>query len=155
MLVAHLAGIGLITVVGAYGAGGGDHTAVGGVSARSIVGRWALDSLVINGEDFKAQAGAIAYYTLNRDGTFRIVRGDSLLETGTWTQDTTVSPKIFDHNADHAGKPGPHMLGIFAITGDTLVVTITGPNPEGRHPTRFHSALADSSWLLVYHRAPQ
>ena len=110
---------------------------------------------MINGEDWKARTGAIAYYTLDSDGTFRITRGDSVLETGTWSQDTTVSPMIFDHNADHAGKPGPRMLGIFAITGDTLVVTITGPNPEGRRPTKCHSSLADSSWLLVYHRAPQ
>lgn len=159
MRLTHLAGIVLITVGAACGgeSGGGDRTAAGSASSRSIVGRWALDSIVIDGEDLTggAKTGAIAYYTLNRDGTFRITRGDSVLETGTWSQDTTVSPMIFDHNADHAGKPGPRMLGIFAITGDTLVVTITGPNPEGRHPTTFHSALADSSWLFVYHRTPQ
>jgi uncharacterized protein (TIGR03067 family) len=159
MRITHLAGIVLIVAVGACSdkSVGGDHTAAGSASSRSIVGRWALDSFVINGKDLTgmARTGAVAYYMLNSDGTFRITRGDSVLETGTWSQDTTVSPMIFDHNADHAGKPGPHMLGIFAITGDTLVVTITGPNPEGRHPTEFHSALADSSWLLVYHRAPQ
>jgi len=156
-----LASILLITVAGACGdhAPRGDHSSPAASSAgsRSMVGRWALDSIVVNGQDWTggARTGAVAYYTLNGDGTFRITRGDSVLETGTWSQDTTVSPMIFDHNADHAGKPGPRMLGIFAITGDILVVTITGPNPEGRHPTTFHSALADSSALFVYHRAPQ
>lgn len=157
MRITHLTGIVLITVVGACGDafGGRDHGTTGSASSRSIVGRWALDSLVINGKDFMARTGAVAYYALNSDGTFRITRGDSVLETGTWSQDTTVSPMTFDHNADHAGKPGPRMLGIFGFTGDTLVVAITGPNPEGRHPPTFHSALADSTWLLVYHRAPR
>jgi uncharacterized protein (TIGR03067 family) len=154
-----LAAIVFVTLGGACGdqTRRDDHpsTTDGSDRSRSIVGRWALDSLVVHGQDYRARSGPTAYYTLNGDGTFRITRGDSVLETGTWSQDTTVSPMIFDHNADHAGKPGPRMLGIFAITGDTLVVTITGPNPEGRHPTTFHSALADSSWLLVYHRAPR
>jgi uncharacterized protein (TIGR03067 family) len=158
MRISRLAGIVLITVVGGCRgeSRGGDHATAGSASSRSIVGRWALDSLVINGQNLTgmARTGPIAYYTLNSDGTFQITRGDSVVERGTYSQDTTVSPMIFDHNADHAGTPGPHMLGIFAITGDTLVVTIMGPNPEGRHPTAFHSALADSSWLLVYHRAP-
>lgn len=159
MRITYLAGFVLITVGGACGdqSRRGDHSSptAGSTSSQSIVGRWALDSLVVNGKDYRARSGPTAYYTLTGDGTFRITRGDSVMETGTWSQDTTVSPMIFDHNADHAGKPGPRMLGIFAITGDTLVVTITGPNPEGRHPTKFHSALADSSVLLVYHRAPR
>jgi hypothetical protein len=160
MRITCLAGIVLITVGGACGdqSRRGDHSSptAGSTSSRSIVGRWALDSLVINGVDLtnRVRSGAIAYYTLNGDGTFRITSGDSVMETGTWSQDTTMSPMIFDHIPDHAGKPGPHVPGIFAITADTLVVSIMAPNPEGRHPTQLHSALTDSSWLLVYHRAP-
>lgn len=161
MRIPRLAGIVLITVGGACGdqSRRGDHLSqtVGATSPRSIVGRWALDSFVMNGEDFtnEARSGPTDYYTFNGDGTFHIMRADSLLVTGTWSQDTTVSPMTFDHNVDHAGKPGPRMLGIFAITGDTLIVTITVRHPDGRRPTKFHSALADSSELLVYHRAPR
>lgn len=160
MRITYLAGIVLIVVGGACGdqSRRGDHASppAGSTGSRSIVGRWALDSFVVNGQDWTAgvRSGPIAYYTLNGDGTFRIMRGDSLMETGTWSQDTTTSPMIFDHNADHAGKPGPHVPGIFAITGDTLVVTIMAPNAEGRRPTQFHSTAADSTWLLKYHRAP-
>src|SRR4026208_1994811 len=100
----YLAGILLITVAGACGdqtqRGGHSSAGASSTSSRSIVGRWALDSFVINGEDWtkgmKAR-GTVAYYTLNRDGTFRITMGDSVLETGTWSQDTTTSPMIFDH----------------------------------------------------------
>ena len=138
MRITHLAGIVLITVGGACGdqSRRGDHSSqtVGGTSSRSIVGRWALDSLVINREDYRARSGPTAYYTLNGDGAFRITRSDSVMETGTWSQDTTTSPMIFDHNADHAGKPGPHMLGIFAITGDTLVVHNHGAKSRGAAP---------------------
>jgi uncharacterized protein (TIGR03067 family) len=161
MRISPLAVIVIITIAGACGdqSRRGDHSSTtgGSTSSRSIVGRWVLDSLVANGEDLtdRVRSGAIQYYTLNGDGTFRITSGDSVRETGTWSQDTTTSPMIFDHTPDVQGKPGPHVLGIFAITGDTLVVTLGRPNPEGRHPTEFHSARADSSWLLVYHRAPR
>ena len=123
---------------------------------QSVVGRWALVSLVRNGADRTSllTAGAVRYYTFNGDGTFRIMLGDSTTETGRWSQDTTVSPKIFDHIPDVDGKPGPFVPGIFAISGDTLTISLKGPNPERRHPTQFRSVLADSSWLLVFHRAP-
>lgn len=129
-----------------------------GVGSQSVVGRWALVSLVRNGEDrtsLLAAASAVRYYTFNVDGTFRIMLGDSATETGRWSQDTTVSPKIFDHLPDADGKPGPYVPGIFAIRGDTLTISLIGPNPERRHPTQFRSVLADSSWLLVSRRAPQ
>ena len=162
MRISYLAGILLITVAGACGdqSKRGDHSSAGAnsTSSRSIVGRWALDSLVRNGEDLTSRVrarGAVTYYTLNREGTFRITLGDSVFETGTWSQDTTTSPMIFDHIPDVDGKPGRYVPGIFTITGDTLIVSIIGPNPERRHPTQFTSTLADSSWLLVYHRAPQ
>ena len=162
MRFAHLAGIALIAVGGACG----DKSprvdqalpAVRSTGSQSVVGRWALVSLVRNGDDLTDRvrsAGAVSYYTLNVDGTFRIVRGDSVAETGSWSQDTTLSPKTFDHVPDVDGKPGPYVPGIFATTDDTLTISIVGPNPEHRHPTQFRSVLADSSWLLGYRRAPQ
>ena len=126
--------------------------------SQSMVGRWALVSLVRNGEDMTDRmrsAGVVSYYTFDADGTFRIVRGDSITETGTWSEDTTVSPKLFDHIPHVNGKTGPYVPGIFAIAGDTLTISLIGPNPERRHPTQFRSVLADHSWLLVYRRAPQ
>jgi uncharacterized protein (TIGR03067 family) len=164
MRTTHLAGILLLTIAGACGnqseRGGHSPVSTSSPGSRSIVGRWALDSLVKSGEDLTSSrvrgGGPVVYYSLNGDGTFRITHGDSVVETGTWSQDTTASPMIFDHVPDVDGKPGPwYVPGIFAITGDTLIVTITGPNPERRHPTQFHSSAADGSWLLVYHRVPR
>ena len=125
--------------------------------SRSVVGRWALVSLAINGEDMTSRmvtnTGVVVYYTFSTDGRFRIAHGDSVSETGAWSVDTSVSPAIFDHIPDVGGKPGPYVPGIFAIDGDTLTISIVAPNPARRHPTLFHSSLADSSWLLVLRRA--
>ncbi len=162
MRIDRLAGIAMIAVSGACGgkSSRADQAlpAARGTGSQSVVGRWALVSLVRNGEDrtsLLTGAGAVRYYTFNVDGTFRIMQGDSSTETGRWSQDTTVSPKIFDHIPDVGGKPGPYVPGIFAIRGDTLTISLVGPNPEHRHPTQFRSVLADSSWLLGYRRAPQ
>ena len=155
-----LASVALITVIAACGdaasrsSQGSD--AVAGAPSQSVVGRWALVSLVRNGDDLTsriAAAGAVRYYTFNANGTFRITLSDSVTETGTWSQDTTVLPRVFDHIPDVQGKPGPYVPGIFAIAGDTLTISLVGPNPDRRHPTQFRSVLADSSWLLVYRRA--
>ena len=131
--------------------------ASGGSRSQSVVGRWALVTLVRNGEDRTnrsvTNAGSVVYYTFNADGTFRIVVGDSVHETGTWSEDTAVSPRVFDHIPNVDGKPGPYVPGIFAIDGDTLKISIIPPNPARRHPTQFRSTPADSSWLLVFSRA--
>lgn len=125
--------------------------------SQSLVGRWSLVSLVRNGEDETSRsvtnAGGVVYYAFKADGTFRIVLRDSVRETGTWSMDTTVSPRIFDHIPDVDGKPGPYVPGIFTIEGDTLTISIIAPNKAHRHPTQFRSSAADSSWLLVYRRA--
>ena len=125
-------------------------------ASQSLVGRWALVTLVRNGEDLTNRSavtvGATVFYNFNADGTFRIVRGDSIRETGTWSQDTSVSPKLFDHIPDVDGRPGPFVPGIFAISGDSLTISIIPPNPTRRHPTAFRSTPADSSWLLVFRR---
>ena len=128
-----------------------------GGGSETIIGRWALVSLMQNGED-RTNAGTadlVRHYTFNADGTFRITRGDSIVETGTWSQDTSVVPKGFDHIPNVNGRPGQYVPGIYAIAGDTLRISIIPPNPERRRPTQFRSALEDRSWLLVYHRAPQ
>ena len=161
MRIDRLASIALIAVSGACGdqpsRADQASTSARRSGSESVVGRWALVSLVRNGEDLtgRVKGAAIRYYTFNADGTFRITLGDSVTETGTWSQDTTVSPKIFDHIPEVDGKPGPYVPGIFAIRGDSLTISLVGPNPGRRHPTQFRSVLADSSWLLVYHRAAQ
>lgn len=162
MRVALVAGAALIAAGGACNnkSPRADHAlaAARSSSSQSVVGRWSLISLVRNGEDMSDRirsAGAARYYTFNVDGTFRITLRDSATETGRWSQDTTVSPKVFDHIPDVDGKPGPYVPGIFAISGDTLTISLVGPNPARRHPTQFRSVLADSSWLLVFRRVPQ
>ena len=77
------------------------------------------------------------------------------METGTWSADTAVSPKTFDHIPDVNGSPGPYVPGIYAIDRDTLRISILPPNPTNRRPTRFESTAADSSWLLVFTRVTQ
>lgn len=129
----------------------------GSPSLQSPVGRWALVTLVRGGEDRTNQgvtrAGAVRYYTFNADGTFRIELGDSVTETGTWSVDTSVSPKIFDHIPDVHGRPGPYVPGIYAVDGNILKISILPPNPTNRRPTQFESTAADSSWLLIFKRA--
>ena len=92
------------------------------------------------------------HYTFKVSGTFRIESGDWVIEKGTWSANTTVSPKTFDHIPDVNGSPGPYVPGIYAIDGDTLRISILPPNPTNRRPTRFESTAADSSWLLVFTR---
>jgi len=120
--------------------------------SSSVVGRWALLTLVINGED-KLTEGGVRYYTFNADGTLRIELGDSVRETGAWSVDNAVSPKGFDHIPDVDGKSGPHVPGIYTIYGDTLKISIWAPNPANRRPTQFRSVAADGSWLLIFRRA--
>jgi uncharacterized protein (TIGR03067 family) len=122
-----------------------------------VIGRWALVTLVVNGVErtnrTAPNTGAVRYYTFDANGRFQIALGDSVGETGTWLEDTTASPKVFDHIPDVNGMPGPYVPGIFAIAGDTLKISIIPPNPARRHPTQFRSSAADSSWLLVLRRA--
>jgi hypothetical protein len=126
-------------------------------ASQSAVGRWALIGLMINGEDRISRnavnGGASVFYTFGADGRFSIVSNDSIRETGAWSQDTTVLPKHFDHIPDVDGRPGPYVPGIFAVTGDTLRISLVAPNPARRHPSEFHSSPADSSWLLLFRRA--
>lgn len=131
-----------------------------GSGSRSIIGRWQLVTLLRDGEDRTnrggASAAAVAFYTFNANGTFRIVLGDSIRETGTWSIDTTVSPTIFDHIPDVNGKPASYVApGIFEINGDTLRISLVPPNPSRKHPTQFRSSPTDRSWLLVFRRAAQ
>ena len=122
-----------------------------------MIGRWALVTLVVNGVErtdrTAPSTGAVRYYTFDANGRFQIALGDSVGETGTWLEDTTAWPKVFDHIPDLNGKPGPYVPGIFAIAGDTLKISIIPPNPARRHPTQIRSSAADSSWLLVFRRA--
>ena len=161
MRIHRLASIALTVTSGACG-GTSAHQVPAPLAAprsvsQSVVGRWALLTLVRNGDELTnrrvANAGATVFYTFNADGTFRIVLADSIRETGTWSQDTTVSPKLFDHIPDVDGRPGPYVPGIFAISGDTLRISIIPPNSTRRHPTGFRSTPADSSWLLVFRRS--
>jgi uncharacterized protein (TIGR03067 family) len=152
----------VIAIIAISGACGGNSVArieaglptARSAGSQSILGRWALVLVMRNGEDRTNRGTGARYYTFYEDGTFRITLGDSVLETGTWTQDTTVVPKIFDHIPNVDGRPGQYVPGIFAIDGDTLKVSILPPNPERRRPTQFRSVLEDRSWLLVYRRAP-
>ena len=157
-----LASIGLVVVTAACGETP-PHQRQGppanqGNGSQSIVGRWQLVTLLRNGEDWTNRGGAIAtavaYYTFDAQGTFRIVLGDSVRETGTWSVDTTVSPRIFDHIPDVDGKSASYVApGIFAIDGDTLRISLIPPNRSRKHPTQFRSSPTDSSWLLVFSRA--
>lgn len=121
--------------------------------APGLVGRWDLVRLMRAGEDRTNPEAGVRTYTFEADGTFRITRGETVVETGTWSQDTTARPMIFDHVPNVNGRPGRFVPGIFAIDGDSLVISILPPSPERRHPTQFRSVPEDRSWLLVYRRA--
>jgi uncharacterized protein (TIGR03067 family) len=112
-----------------------------------------------NGEDVTrggvTQDGAVRYYTFKGDRTFLIQLGDSVTETGTWSIDTTVSPKNFDHIPDKDGRPGPLVPGIYEVGGDVLKISFLPPNAENKRPTQFAAAVSNGSFLFIMKRVAQ
>lgn len=123
---------------------------------QAIVGRWALVAMMRNGVDVTSggvtQDGAVRYYTFKGNRTFVIQLGDSVTETGTWSIDTTVSPKTFDHIPDKDGKPGPLVPGIYEVGGDVLKISILPPNADNKRPAQFEAAPSNGSFLFVMKR---
>jgi uncharacterized protein (TIGR03067 family) len=146
-------------VVEAAAARRGDGTrtqsSAGARDPGSLTGKWELVRFIKNGTELPSRdsTGGAAYYTFTKDGTFHIVVGDSTsYENGTWSVDTTASPRSFDHIPEIGGKPGPVVQGIYEIVGDTLTVSIVPPTPGAVRPTQFRSSPEDHSWLMVLTR---
>jgi uncharacterized protein (TIGR03067 family) len=121
-----------------------------------LVGRWALIASIVDGEDITkagiTQAGAILQYTFKDDGTFIIAMGDSVRETGIWSTDATVSPKIFDHTWNTATGLGPMVHGIYESGGGILKVSMVAPTAVVR-PTTFESKAANGSRIYIFQRS--
>jgi uncharacterized protein (TIGR03067 family) len=128
-------------------------------ASQAVVGRWALIALVRNGEDVTrggvTQDGAVRYYTFKDDRTFLIQLGDSVTETGTWSIDTTVFPKTFDHTPAKDGRPGPLVPGIYEVGGDVLKISFLPPNAENKRPTQFEATVPNGSFLFILKRVMQ
>jgi uncharacterized protein (TIGR03067 family) len=129
-----------------------------GASAASsaVVGRWALIAMVRNGEDVTrggvTQNEPTRYYTFKSDQTFLIQLGDSVTETGTWSTDTTILPKHFDHTPDQNGRPGPLVPGIYQVGGDVLKISFLPPNAGNKRPAQFEATASNGSFLFIMKR---
>ena len=125
-------------------------------ASLAVVGRWALIAMVRNGEDVTrggvTQNEATRYYTFKSDQTFLIQLGDSVTERGTWSTDTTASPKHFDHTPDQNGKPGPLVPGIYQVGSDVLKISFLPPNAGNKRPVQFEAAASNGSFLFIMKR---
>lgn len=123
-----------------------------------LVGRWALIAAIIDGEDVTkggvTQAGEVVHYTFNADRTFVLALGDSVRETGTWSTDPTVSPKIFDHTWHSGTDPNPTVRGIYESGGGFLKISMLPPTAASR-PTRFESKAANGSRIYIFRRVAE
>lgn len=125
---------------------------------NELVGRWALVSAMIDGEDVSkggvTQTGPIRHYVFKADKTFVITVGDSVTETGTWSANPTVSPKIFDHTPKADTGQGPTVPGIYELGGDVLKISLLPPKSDPR-PTRFESKAANGSRIYIFKRVAE
>jgi uncharacterized protein (TIGR03067 family) len=113
---------------------------------------------MIDGEDVTkggvTQAGKVTHYTFKADKTFFITLGDSVRETGTWSSDPTVSPKIFDHTWNTGTGLGPIVRGIYELGGDVLKISMLPPDATQR-PTRFESKASNGSRIYIFKRVAE
>jgi uncharacterized protein (TIGR03067 family) len=117
-----------------------------------------LIASIVDGEDVTkagiTQRGAILQYTFKEDGTFIIAVGDSVRETGIWSTDAAVSPKIFDHTWNTATGPGPMVHGIYESGGGILKLSMVAPTAPAR-PTTFESKVANGSRIYIFQRVSE
>jgi uncharacterized protein (TIGR03067 family) len=121
-----------------------------------LVGQWALIASIVDGEDVTkagiTQVGPVQRYTFKADGTFSIAVGDSVKETGLWSTDATVSPRVFDHTWNTPTGPGPTVHGIYELAGGILKVSMVSPTSTTR-PTKFESKAVNGSRIYIFQRS--
>ena len=148
----------LLVIAGGINGGALGKPSKGSDPSNELVGRWALVATLVDGEDVTkggvTQPGPVRHYVFNKDKTFRITVGDSVTETGIWSTNPFVSPKIFDHTWNTGTGLGPTVPGIYELGGEVLKISILPPNTEPR-PTRFESKASNGSRIYIFKRVPE
>ncbi len=121
-----------------------------------LLGRWALIAVLRNGEDVTqaglTQGGAVSVYDFKADGTFSIVRGETVIETGAWSADATTTPKTFDHIPNVDGRPGRFVPGIYETGRGILKICILPPSELNTRPTKCEAKPENRSRIYIMSR---
>jgi uncharacterized protein (TIGR03067 family) len=126
---------------------------------KKLVGKWALIAQFEKGEDKTdggvSQGGEIAYFTFKANKTFVIKKGEKVIEEGTWTIDTTTTPKRFDHKVTvgAAALIGRTSLGLYECAGDILKFCVADPGTK--RPARFQAKPDTGCTIFVMKRVPE
>jgi uncharacterized protein (TIGR03067 family) len=114
-----------------------------------VNGVWALTSGVKGGEAMPAEA-LKAVHLLLRDGKYHAKIGN-VVDTGTYTVDTSKSPKTLTLTGTNGPNKGKTMLAIFEVEGTTLKVCY---DLSGKaFPASFESKPKTDSFLATYERS--
>lgn len=122
-----------------------------------LVGRWALVAVIRDSRDVTlnglTQGNSPAIYDFKRDGTFTIAIGDSVAETGTWSANAQVTPKIFDHIPNLPNGRRPRVPGIYEVGGGALKICLLPASEADTHPTACEARGGDRSSMYILTRA--
>lgn len=122
-----------------------------------LVGRWSLIAVIRNGIDTTrsglTQGPVASVYDFKSDGTFTITLGEKVQETGTWSANATVTPKIFDHIPTLPNGRKPLVPGIYEVGGGVLKMCLLPASEANTHPTRCESLTENRSSIYIFMRA--
>jgi uncharacterized protein (TIGR03067 family) len=112
-----------------------------------IDGAWAVSSICFpDGKSVSADDLARVRSTfVFKDGQYKAVLGDTVVDAGTYRIDTTRKPVTIDQTRDQASDKGKTYLGILLLDGDTLTL-VSGP--ASKHRPRSFSCPDACIWVM-------
>ena len=115
---------------------------------KALVGKWKLEKAEVGGADFLAQL---------KDLDFEIAPGGKytakfggITDVGTFTVDSTKSPKTMDIKASDGPNKGKTIPAVYKIDGDTVVICYQLGG--GDRPKTFESKKDTQLFLATYKR---
>lgn len=149
-------GLGLV-VLGTLALAQAGSPAKAGAHPAELVGRWSLIAVIRNGIDTTrtgvTQGAVASVYDFKSDGTFTISLGEKVQETGTWSANATVAPKIFDHVPNLPNGRKPLVPGIYEVGGGALKLCLLPASEANTHPARCESLADNRSSIYIFSRA--
>ena len=115
----------------------------------SLLGEWAIESVVVGGKDSQAPAGALRF-TFQADGTLAVRDGKDDPRPVGYKADPAKSPAHLDI-VPPAASGRPATPAIYQIDGDTLTICLD-QQPGGERPREFASPAGTQLSLFVFKR---